>query len=253
MNLRLIRSFLIVSACAAFFSGCSSTHSHRTPRSGAGEPLPPGFLTGPAAALLTNLGPFSAHVVISNPFPIAKILSGELFARDGQLLFAAEPGKRDQKKLAGVFTYMSDIRNRQGFVMSEALQGYAPLIPAVGPTHLASHTMEGVIEKVDGHVCQRQEATVEMSDGSQSVFQLLLALDLNRFPIRISSLSNAPAFTISLSKIRNEALPADLFSPPTGFTRYDSPEMMLTELIMRQNNLTRKPTPGSEMIYERKQ
>ncbi len=133
---------------------------------------------------------------------------------------------------------------------SEALQGYAQTVLNISPTNLVIQQVNEALQKMDGHVCDSAQAVVQMSDGSSAAFSIFRALDLNRFPIRISSLSNAAPFSLTFSKIRTEPPPADLFTPPTDFTKYNSPEVMVTELIMRQHNLRRHSTPPSETIYD---
>ena len=253
MSLRLLkplRLILPMLLAAGLFSGCFSSKNSKNISRGTIEALPPAFLTGPAAALLTNAGGFRAHVVVSNDLRMAKPVSGELFVRDGKLLFAAEPEK---KNAGGAFLFVSDLSNRQGFVWSEALQGYAPLTLNVWPTNLVNQQNASGLQRFEGHVCQSAEAVVQMSDGSQARFQLMRALDLNRIPIHISSISNASGFSLTFSKIQPAAPPADVFTPPTDFTKYNSPEMMVTELIMRQHNLRRRPGSTSEPVYDRSQ
>ncbi len=95
MNLRLFGEFTLVCPLlllAGLLSGCFSSSDSKNISGIAVEALPPVFLTGPAAAVLTNAGAFSAHVVMSNHLRMPKTVSGELFARAGKLLFAAEPG-----------------------------------------------------------------------------------------------------------------------------------------------------------------
>jgi hypothetical protein len=248
MSPRLWRQSITCLLVLGLFHGCSTRREKNPFSGGTIEPLPPAFLTGPAAALLTNAGAFSAHVVLSNSLRTPKTISGELFVADAKLLFAAEPPKKNP---GGAFAYVSDLVNRQGFVWSEALQGYAPASLHATPTNLIIQKEPGGLQKFDGHVCQSTEALVQMSDGSQAALRVYRALDLNRFPLHIETISNASPFTLTLSNIRPTAPPPDVFTPPTDFTKYASPEVMVTELIMRQHNLRRRPAPySSETIYD---
>ncbi len=250
MSLRLIRQFFwsgLLLLLAGLFNGCAGGSKNFSASSI--EALPPSFLTGPVAALLTNVGPFSAHVVMSNDLRMAKNISGELFSRDGKLLFAAEPAKKNP---GGAFAYITDLVSHQGFVWSEALQGYAPIsLNGAAPATLTTHAEDG-LTRVNNHPCQVEQTTVQMSDGSASSFRVFRALDLNRLPVQIRPISNTPPFGLSFSKVRSAPPPVDLFTPPGGFTKYDSPEMMVTELIMRQHNLTRRPAAAPEPLYDYK-
>jgi hypothetical protein len=247
MSVRRISQFVLLGLLlllAGLVNGCFSSDESRNLAS-AIEPLPPVFLVGPVAALLTNAGGFSAHVVLSNDVRRLKTVTGELFVREGKLLFAADPLTKNS---GGAFVYVADLVDHQGFVWSEALQGYAPVSLSGSPADLSTHLEDGLV-KIDGHPCQVVQASVKMNDGSTNSFRVFRALDLNRVPVLITSSSNSPTLTLSLSKIRPGLPPADVFTPPPDFTKYTSPEMMVTELIMRQHNLVRRPSSASETIY----
>ena len=51
---------------------------------------------------------------------------------------------------------------------------------------------------------------------------------------------------MSFSKIRLEPPTAELFAPPNDFTKYDSAEAMVAELVMRQRNLKLQPNNTAE-------
>ena len=250
------RLFLCWAGLVLLAAGCASSEKRSEP--GAAEtfaPMPPAFLTGPAAVLLTNAGGFSAHLVLStgSASPLQTGVSGELLSRAGTLLFAPEPGKTDRKYSRGGFIFIWDVATGRGFVLSEALQGYAPVTMSTTPTNLITSAGGGSSEKVAGHACEAEEALVQMSDGSHATFRVLRAADLTRVPVRISSVSNAAPFALSFTKIRIEAPAADLFAPPKDFTRYESPEVMMAELLMRHQNLKRVRTSEAEPSYDYRQ
>jgi hypothetical protein len=62
---------------------------------------------------------------------------------------------------------------------------------SVTPAHLITSAGGATAEKVDGHVCEAEEALVEMTDGARATFRVLRATDLKRFPVRITSISNS--------------------------------------------------------------
>ena len=57
--------------------------------------------------------------------------------------------------------------------------------------------------------------------------------DSHRTPVRVESREAAGPFTIELSKLRPGAPALALFAPPDGFTRYESVQAMLDELLNR--------------------
>jgi len=238
-------------------SGC---HTSRTDLEGASdiEPLPPAFLSGPAGLLLTNVEGFSAHLVMtSNSLePQQDGTSGELLGRAGKLLFAPGPGKLNKKYSRGGFSFIWDVATGHGTVLSEALQAYAPVSVSVSPTNLILHPARAASPNLSGQAGEAEEAIVDLANGSRATFQLVRAADLKGFPLHISSVSNTPPFTLTFSKIRLTSPPPELFVPPNGFTKYESPEAMMTELIMRQHNLKRGRSgspSSSEPIYDYRQ
>ncbi len=84
------------------------------------------------------------------------------------------------------------------------------------------------------------------SDGVQTFFQVWRAMDLKGLPVRIICPSNGLPVTLTLSNVRLETVPPDLFLPPNGFTRYDSVESLMTELALRGMNLGRRPVYPTE-------
>ena len=232
-----------LAALTLILAGCS--HSRKAEESGFTRmfaPQAPAFLNGPVGALLTNSGGFSAHVVLETEDLVARQNggSGQLFCQGSKLFFAPEPKGADGKpaREAG-FGFIWDVASSSGYVLSEALQGYAPFTSAQRATNLVV-TAKGLVDKVGSQESESSEITVQMSDGSNPKFQVWRAMGLNGLPLRITTITNAVAFTIRLSNVRLGPAPADLFAPPNGFTKYNSPEAMVDELAARKLNLRRK-------------
>ena len=240
-------------------AGCAHTSRSELEAGGAFAPLPPVFLTGPAGVLLTNAEGFSAHVVMKSDSlePQQNGTSGELLCRGAKLLFAPDPGKQNKKYSRGGFSFIWDVATGHGTVLSEALQAYAPVSVNASSTNLITHPAGAASEAAGGHAGEVEEDIVELTDGSRAVFRVVRAADLKRFPVHLSSVSNMPPFTLSFSKIRLVSPPTDLFVPPNGFTKYESAEAMMTELVMRQHNLRRGRSGGSsgtsEPVYDYRQ
>jgi hypothetical protein len=225
----------------AFFCGCASRHAGPVYR--AGDEVPPGFLTGPVAMVLTNLGGFSAHVIstITAPDEPPQTRSGELLGREGVLLFQptlALKGKRKQTE-GGLF-FIWDEKMHSGYVMSEALQAYAPISPLVVRAARLNFTQEGVQEEIDGHPCHRREALVELDDGRKERMTLWEADDDKHFPVRIEAMKGIERMTLNFSEVRLEYPAQELFLPPDGFTSYASATAMMNELIVRDASYAKK-------------
>jgi hypothetical protein len=247
-QLRFFRpGFLLIATLAA---GCA-----RPPRNGdrAGgfeaiaAPMPPLFLCGPMALLLTNTEGFRAQVVLANDAApeAAPLAAGELLGRSGKLLFAPAASKAVAKRArAEDSAFIWDVVENRGWVLNDPLQGYAPVSSRVYYTNVAPGAISGnaAPERIAGHRCRQAEATVRASDGTATAFRVWRAEDLNGLPLRIAGAANGAPVMLTFSAIRQEQLPDEVFQPPNGFTRYESPEAMMTELALRKVNLGRKST-----------
>lgn len=241
---------LCVLLIAALAAGCGGSGKHGG-RAGAvagiRPPKPPAFLNGPMALLLTNVDGFSARAVLESGAPAngVELAAGELLGRGGKLLFAPGAAKSAAKRArAEDFAFIWDVAANRGYMLNDPLQGYAPISYGRLFTNLATSATlkQATAENVAGHPCQQAEVTVTADDGSASVFRVWRATDLKGLPVRISGASDGTPVTLTLSKVRLEAVPNDLFQPPNGFTKYDSAEVMINELSSRQLNLKQRAT-----------
>ena len=223
-------------------SGCA--HSRNKNRFGLDPPPVPPFLSGPMAVLLTNTNGFSCHVVmtIGSPPNPKETVSGELLCRGSQLLFAPDAHSPANKKFArGQFSFLWDVAGRHGYLLSEALQGYAPISSQVQATNVLTVDSRPAAAQLEGYRCQRTTVEVECSNGSKASFQVWRASDLNAAPVRIASASPGRPLLANFSQFRRLAPAVRLFVPPDSFTRHESAETMMAEMAMRQENLRRKP------------
>lgn len=208
-------------------------------------PLPPPFLTGPAAFLFTNWPGFSARVEVPPQSGVAtdRPATGQLLGRGTRLFYAPETdATADARHARGGYSFIWDVSEKRGYVLSEALQGYAPVAADLPVTNVVLQIGKAAAQRLAGHPCESAEAVVQMADSTTAGFEIFRAIDLNGFPLRVESVTNSSVFTLNLSKVRLEQPPAEVFAPPDGFTKYSSAEVMADELAARQNNLRRKST-----------
>ncbi|MDB6041381.1 MAG: hypothetical protein JWM99_5222 [Verrucomicrobiales bacterium] len=196
-------------------------------------------MTGPAALLLTNNRGFSAHLVMTFEAPSddALALSGQLLQRQHKLLFEPDTGDSQRKhSRTGGFSFIWDVVEGRGYILSEALQGYAPINSTNQFANLVVQRMTNPLERIEAHLVEQAVATVSANNGKQTTFRLLQATDLNSLAIQIESTNESPHFKLTLSKIGFEEPGEELFLPPDGFTKYVSVEALMNELIARQQS-----------------
>ena len=237
--MKMLFSMSWLAAAAALLAGCASGSKvfyH------AGDETPPVFLTGPAALLLTNVEGFSAKLTVSMPGADGgrRTMTGDLLGRQGALVFqpsSAVQGKR-AKREGGMYFIWSETQH-SGYVLSDALQAYAPTAASVGPTNVSLRSGAAVEEEANGHRCRRMEAMVQCGDGSSERFQVWQAQDAKSFPVRIRAEAGGREMTLEFSEVRLELPPAQVFGPPDGFIRYETPGALMNDLIIRESALTK--------------
>ncbi len=210
-------------------------------------PAPPVFLAGPVGVLLTNTDGFSAHVLMTapgEPHPV----SGDLLSRGDELLFAPALKKSESKLWRlGTPTYLWNPAQDSGFLLSEALQGYAPVSSSTKVVAIHAAPPQAAPERFAGQACEVQEVSLETASGSNEVVRIWRTVS-RHIPARITVLSGAEPMTLEFSQLRAEAAAAKLFQPPADFTRYTSAEAMMSEVSMREQSLKRKRSaPLGEM------
>lgn len=252
-----------MAAAAALAAGCSSAPKVSEAnlfKSAIFAPLPPAFIAGPVGILFTNTQGFSAHINATGASPNDdRPLSGELFGRGTRVLFAPQPKhaedeKRPKDEIDPGFTFLWDIAENKGFLLCEALQAYAPVSPILRYT---SVIREGATPAPNA---PSERLLAGMADGTTYVASLWHSPETEQIPSRIVAGTNSIPMRVSLSRIRLQAPPVELFSVPTSFTKYSSSEALVDEMAARQRgfhlqegilpadpNLSRPPAgaPGS--------
>ncbi len=242
-------AFLWFMALAMAAMGC--THSPKHDRADQGEgkdfvPKVPAFLNGPIAVLLTNTVGFQGHLVmvthlLSNT--TEEVTTGEMVGRGTKLLFVPkETISANKKRNTGGISFLWDVADNSGFLLSESLQGYAPMGAPARFTNILHKQPFSVsaAEKIEGHLCQPKEIMVSSAAGSTTDFQFWEAPELGGFPLRIVSADNPTLLTLRFSDLRMQQQPIDAFLPPGGFTKYESAEDLMKELMLRQRGTLRR-------------
>lgn len=228
-----VRHGRILAAAATLLTlaGCASGPTADLDRRTDLEALkPPNFLTGSATALLLYTNGFSAHLVVGefgtnrpagrNP--------DRLLGQGSKLLYAPGDGKQ---------VFLWDVVLRRGYLVHEALQGYAPFTAPGLITNIVA--MEeapagGKPVAVNGHPARPTEVTVLLNTGAADKYRVFCANDFGDFPVRIQYRGTNSPYTLDLDNLRLEQLSPRLFQPPEEFTKYSTVEALLAEITSRQ-------------------
>jgi len=225
--------------------GCASSKDELPPAMRTAGSRPPVFLTGPVSLLLTNpAAAYSAWVEMdTNAARVVRDFnSGQLLCSGSKVMFIPRYGSKKERVTGGGVTFIWDVSEPRGIVMSESLQAWAPYTARVNPTNVVIVESKGSRQKINDHLCEWQDKVVQMNDGFATLFRVWQAVDLKNVPVQISTATNPAPSTVILSKIRLESFAPELFTAPEGFTKYSSAEAMMDELAVRQGGLKRKST-----------
>ncbi len=231
---------------AFLLTGCSHRNQNELGPTFIGTvstPQPPPFLNGACAVLLTNVPGFSARVTMYPGVIASENLSGQLLGHGTKLVFAPDLSPAVAKKSrASAVTFIWDVPRNSGYVLNESLQAYAPWSSDLRFTNVTEAAGATLPEKVNGHLCRESRISVDSTGAYTSSFSVWRAPELQNFPVRITSATNPATLNINFSNVQLKEPPADIFVVPDSFTKYASVEAMMTELVLRQQNLKRPVT-----------
>jgi len=88
-------------------------------------------------------------------------------------------------------------------------------------------------ETVAGHPCVKNKAVVTDKAGEKHEFTVWNATDLKNFPVKIEMNEQGSAITMSYQNISFSKPDANLFTPPTGYTKYGSVQEMMQAVMMK--------------------
>jgi len=202
---------------------------------------PPAFLTGPMALLLTNADSYNAQIVFQTPtaWGSTQAVRGDLTSAGSKLAFQPELSEAARKNTQGKMVFVWDTAQNSGYALNDALQGYAPYLGNTQFTNVVATKQNLSSDRIAGHDCQEGAAVALATDGSTNLLQVWRAADLRGFPVRISSTSLATAGVLTITKLQF-GRPAEFLTSQEGLTKYESPDAMVTELVARQHNFSRK-------------
>lgn len=222
-------------AAACFMSGCASAPQPEWEDGRIDlETRPPLPLEPAVAWLFTNQPPFQAKVAITRPGDSAdhKPAPARLAGAGGRLHYTTDYRDRDDQPRNMSFVW--DATTESGYAMSEALQGYAQVAAAGRLASVQAQEPEGALfEKIDRQETRRRKYLATLENGATMEVNVWESTEARGFPMRIEGRTSAGTVTATLSDVRFENPPAGLFVPPEGFSRFESTDRMVSELLRR--------------------
>lgn len=98
-------------------------------------------------------------------------------------------------------------------------------------------------ETVNGHPCVKNKALVTDDQGKTHEATLWNASDLNKFPVKIETTDEGRTTTMLFQNVKTSKPDASLFEPPTDYKRYDNPQTMMQQEVMKRMGNMR---PGNQ-------
>jgi len=228
------RHLILLGGLLLLAAGCVHSRSREAVSAvNAWQSLPPviAVLTGPEALLLTNVDGLAADLTLTLTVDPAhpRRVEGELRVSRGRLYFESRP---DDRKVADRFSLIWDTAKNSGWVMSEALQGVAP-ISGTNPSTVLMGIPE-VAGRLAGYPVGQTQATLAGSNGQTVACRVWPAPEWHQLALKIEPLAGAEPVTLELSRLRLEVPAETLFLPPDDFAKYAGATALLDELISRQ-------------------
>src|SRR5262249_39204903 len=115
---------------------------------------PPAFFTGAACVLLTNSVGFSARISgqAESVCGRERSFSGQLLGLGSKLFFSPEQDEATgkQERAAGL-SFIWDVNENRGYVLSETMQAYAPVSYNLRITNVVVSQVQAPPQKLAGH------------------------------------------------------------------------------------------------------
>jgi hypothetical protein len=89
-------------------------------------------------------------------------------------------------------------------------------------------------ETIDGHPCVKSKWTSAADDGTKREGFIWTATDLKGFPLQIQLDNPQMPATLRFKDVQLKDPDAAHFVPPTGFTKYDSPQAMMQGVMQKK-------------------
>ncbi len=208
---------------------------------------PPTFLSGDLAGIFAG-ATFAARLEVQRGLPGSQpAITGELSARNGSLYFMSDD-QRLMRGMAGGLSVFYDAAAKTSYLLNDPLQAYAPVRnPDVGSSTEATVVGE---EELNGE--RARKSVVNRRVGGELIPQYVVwrSTAQGDLPVRIQTTNMPSLTTFTLSRIRAQAPPAELFALPSGFKKYETTEAMMSELLTRRSSRLEGERRGRKQYWD---
>lgn len=153
----------------------------------------------------------------------------------------AEPGAAEHMKANGMDRTITISRPdmKTSYLIYPGLSAYASMsLQDPNATKPASsfkvESTELGKDTVDGHECVKNKVVVTDDQGKAREFTTWNATDLNKFPVKIQMNEQGREMTMLFKNVKTSRPDAALFEPPTDYRKYDSPQALMQQEIMKR-------------------
>ena len=235
--------------CLAIFSACAQMSGPSVPQFGNGLEKLFGSNQTFSATMEMNASANGSPMTISGKMSFDK--GNSRFEMDISQMKGGNipPDAVSMMKSAGLdhMVTISQSDKKNVYIIYPNAQSYAEMTPAASDANATNQDSSIQItelgkETVDGHDCVKNKAIVTDKQGNPHEFTVWNATDFKNFPIKVAMNEQDQPMTMSFKDINFSKPDASLFIPPTGYTKYDTMQEMVMQVMMKKMN-TGTPPP----------
>ena len=195
---------------------------------------------------------FSSQMVMEMKSESAGMtMPGKLAFLDGKSRFemdmanakgaALPPQAAEQLKAMGMAEIISITRpdKKEQYLVYPGLKSYAA-VPSTDTAVDGAQKPDDLTktelgkETINGHPCTKYKVLIKDDTGKEHESTIWSASDLKDFPIKIEMTNEGVPSTITFNDVKFEKPDESLFNPPADFQRYNDPNTMMREAMMKR-------------------
>jgi hypothetical protein len=173
---------------------------------------------------------------VNNPQQGSTSVTGKMYFDNGNSRFEID---MPQMKSMGLdrMVAIAKADKKSAYLIYPNLQAYAAITPQdTGATNadLKTETTKLGDETMDGHPCVKNKVVVTDKQGIPHEYTVWDAADLKNFPIKIELMEQGNDIVMLFKDVDLSKPDASLFDAPTGYNRYDSPQQLMQQAVMKR-------------------